>query len=88
MLGSGRNGSQKLSGYKAFIIMSLSQVYCGDNATVSWRKQAARTGDGSSPAEGKPRARRAFSSLVAVMAVLLQGLLPETGKGREQTRQL
>ncbi|DBA70926.1 hypothetical protein WJX79_006395 [Trebouxia sp. C0005] len=64
------------------------KVYCGDNATVSWRKQAARTGDGSSPAEGKPRARRAFSSLVAVMAVLLQGLLPETGKGREQTRQL
>ena len=51
----------------------LFQVYVGDNATMQWIKQAARTGDGCSPVEREPRAKGALLSSVASMVFLLRG---------------
>ncbi len=64
------------------------QVSAGDNAAMPQSKQAARIGDGCSPFQEKLRTRGAFSSLGAVMAVLPQGLLSETNKGRSRAPQV
>ncbi len=51
-----------------------------DNATMSWIKQAARTGDDSSPIGREPRAKGALLTMTASMVVLLRGMLSGRGK--------
>ena len=55
---------------------------------MSLHKQAARKGDDCSLEEGRLKAREAPSSLHAMMAVLLQGLLSETSRGSSRTPQV
>ncbi len=50
------------------------------NATIPWIKQAARTGDGSSPIGREPRAKGALLTLTASMVVLLRGVVSGRGK--------
>ena len=57
-----------------------------DNATMSWIKQAARTGDDSSPVGREPRAKGALLTLTASMVVVLRGMLSGRGKSISQMR--
>ena len=68
---------------------SFGGRHAGDNARVQGHKQAAKTADGSSPFERKPRVVEAFSSLMSCMVVLLlEGLLSEASKGINRMPQL
>lgn len=66
----------------------LKVGYAEDNAAMPWHRRAPSKGDDFPPFERKLRARGAFSMLVAVMAVLFEGLLSVTGKGRSRTPQV
>ncbi len=57
----------------------LKVGYAEDSAAMLWHRRAASKGDGFPPFERKPRARGAFSSLLAVMTILFLGLLSEMG---------
>jgi len=50
-------------------MLDIGSEYAKDNVAMPWHKQAASKGDGFPPVERKPRARDAFSKLMAVMAV-------------------